>query len=110
MYCKKEINFFFLKKKDDLPSNIPQPKGPVECCCPDHLEKIEVEQEFPVSAKKLFDIIFDEKSTIWSRLHKMKGNTLLHSGSWITDKDGDGEKKREIKYIMPLNNPMGEFL
>ena len=51
--------------------------------------------------------MFDEKGTIWSRLHKMKGNTLSHIGPWIIDENG-GEKKREIKYIMPLSNPMGE--
>ncbi|CAB4377245.1 unnamed protein product [Rhizophagus irregularis] len=91
--------------EDDLPSNIPSPKDPIECQCPDHPEKIEVEHEFPVSAKKLFDMMFDEKSTIWSRLHKKKGNTLLHSGPWVMD---NGERKREFKFIIPVNNPMAK--
>ncbi|CAG8520665.1 15641_t:CDS:10 [Funneliformis caledonium] len=91
---------------DDLPSNILQPKGPVKCDCSDHLEQNEVEHEFSISARKLFDIIFDEKSTIWSRLHKKKGNRLLHSGPWVIDNSGNGERKREFKFIMPVNNSM----
>ncbi len=67
---------------------------------------MEVEHEFSISAKKLFDIIFDEKSTIWPRLHKKKGNTLLHSGPWVIDNSVDGERRREFKFIMPVNNPM----
>ncbi|CAI2169039.1 10254_t:CDS:10 [Funneliformis geosporum] len=92
--------------EDDFPFNLPQPKGPVTCDCSDHLEKKEVEHEFSISAKKLFDIIFDEKSTIWSRLHKKKVNKLLHSGPWVIDNSGNGERKREFKFIMPVNNSM----
>ncbi|GES81932.1 transcription factor SipA3, putative [Rhizophagus clarus] len=91
--------------EEDLPSSIPSPKDPIECHCSDHLEKMEIEQELPVSAKKLFDMAFDEKSTIWTRLHKKKGNTLLHSGPWVMD---NGERKREFKFIMPVNNPMAK--
>lgn len=52
-------------------------------------------------------MMFDEKSTIWSRLHKKKGNTLLHSGPWVMD---NGERKREFKFIIPVNNPMSRLL
>nr|CAG8600533.1 10993_t:CDS:10 [Entrophospora candida] len=90
---------------EDLPSNIPQPRGPIRCVCTNHLEKLEAEIEYPVSAKKLFDMIFDEKSTLWSRLHHKKGNILQHSGPWVIDNSGEGERKREFRYIIPINNP-----
>ncbi|CAJ0750970.1 19128_t:CDS:10 [Entrophospora sp. SA101] len=90
---------------EDLPSNIPQPRGPIRCACTNHLEKLEAEIEYPVSAKKLFDMIFDEKSTLWSRLHHKKGNILQHSGPWVIDNSGEGERKREFRYIIPINNP-----
>ncbi|CAG8575929.1 19762_t:CDS:10, partial [Racocetra persica] len=94
------------QEDDDWPSHITEPDGPVECKCTDHLEKLEAEIEYPISAKKLFDMLFDEKSTIWERLHQKKGNTLLHSGPWVIDNSEDGERKRELKFIMPITNPL----
>ncbi|CAG8489192.1 1071_t:CDS:2 [Racocetra fulgida] len=92
------------KASDTLEMKDDQTK--IECKCTDHLEKLEAEVEYPISAKKLFDMLFDEKSTIWDRLHQKKGNTLLHSGPWVIDNSEDGERKRELKFIMPISNPL----
>ncbi|CAG8453298.1 10152_t:CDS:10, partial [Cetraspora pellucida] len=94
------------QEDDDWPSHITQPSEPVECKCTDHLEQLEIEVEYQISAKKLFDMLFDEKSAIWERLHQKKGNTLLHSGPWVIDNSEGGERKRELKFIMPVNNPL----
>ncbi|KAG9285079.1 hypothetical protein G9A89_009890 [Geosiphon pyriformis] len=95
--------------EDEFPQHIPHPSAPVNCGCSDHLERQEAVLEFHVSAKKLFDMLFDEKSTFWERLHKKKGNRLQHLGSWVTDNsNAEGERKREIKFVMTVNNPMAK--
>ncbi|CAG8435022.1 7259_t:CDS:10 [Diversispora eburnea] len=93
------------QKDDEFPSNLVLPKGPVTCGCSDHLDKLETEVEYPVSAKKLYRMLFDTKSTLWERMHQKQGNTLTNCGPWLMN---GSERKRELKFIMPINNPMSK--
>ncbi|CAG8441171.1 10739_t:CDS:2 [Acaulospora colombiana] len=85
---------------EDQPSILPT--SPVACGCFDHLEKLEVEVEYPVSARKLYQTLF-ENSSLWERMHQRKRHTLQYVGAWAADEDG--VRRRELRFIMSI--PIG---
>ncbi|KAJ2964425.1 hypothetical protein NQZ79_g644 [Umbelopsis isabellina] len=105
-----DVNIIIISS-DDLPANFKEPSGPVSCDCKDHLDKLEGEMEFPISAKKLFTYLFSEEKTgpaenggVWNKMNTSKGNSGLSVTKWSTN--GEGKPERVLKYIMPVNNPM----
>ncbi|KAI9260525.1 hypothetical protein BDA99DRAFT_560606 [Phascolomyces articulosus] len=95
---------------DELPSHIKTPKGPLTCDCDDHLDRLETELEFPISAKRLYDIMFSDEANaspsdggVW--LGKATGTDGhdLRVSCWY---NADGQTKRTLKYIMPVSNPI----
>lgn len=54
---------------------IEAPSGPVACNCPGHLEKLELEQTFTVSAKTLNRLLFGHDSPVWKEFHNRRNNT-----------------------------------
>ncbi|KAI8332635.1 hypothetical protein BC941DRAFT_474061 [Chlamydoabsidia padenii] len=96
--------------EDDLPSHIQAPAGPINCNCNDHLEKMEYEMDLPISAKRLYEVLFSEESTGAAANGGILNQKIIASGSrdlsvsaWS---DVDGKQQRILKYIMPVNNPM----
>lgn len=87
------------KENDQVwPSNVPQPQGPVNCSCTDHLEKIEIDMKLPVSAHQLFQMLFDTPD-IWNQLNQSKNCTVPTFSAWENN-------KRTMDYVMPVSNPM----
>ncbi|SAL98337.1 hypothetical protein [Absidia glauca] len=89
--------------EDLLPSHIQTPTGPLLCNCTDHLEKVEYEMDLPVSAKKLYDMLFADDAGLWQQKTTASGSRDLSIGAWG---DVDGKQQRLLKYIMPVSNPM----
>ncbi|KAI7870123.1 hypothetical protein BDF14DRAFT_144215 [Spinellus fusiger] len=97
---------------DALPASIPSPSGPCTCECTDHLDRLESESEFPISAKRLYELMFsDEKNAppsdggIWhTKTESMQGHDLRIT-TWLDD-DDKKSTTRVLKYIMPVSNPI----
>ena len=61
----------------------PLPKGPVDCDCEDHLDKVEVKLKLSTSAEKLFGLMFSDKqsgpdsgsNSLWAKLNRVKQNS-----------------------------------
>ncbi|KAL0094082.1 hypothetical protein F4703DRAFT_1924803 [Phycomyces blakesleeanus] len=95
---------------DALPAHIKAPSGPCSCECTDHLEKLEAEIDLPISAKRLYDLMFSEEQTgpaannsIWERKTVQSNSKDYRVSSW---ESVDGHQQRVLKYIMPVSNPM----
>ncbi|KAI8800352.1 hypothetical protein BJ742DRAFT_860139 [Cladochytrium replicatum] len=87
-----------------LPPEIPVPTQEVVCGCTEHFEKREVDMVLPIPAKHLFELLFGELSQIfWEKYHVKSGNTQLTFGSWA---DEGGQRSRDLKFIIPINNSM----
>ncbi|KAJ3150354.1 SNF1-interacting protein [Geranomyces variabilis] len=84
-----------------LPADVPEPTAEVPCGCgPDHLEQKDVDQVFPCPAKRLYDILFDETGAFWTeRFHPKRGEKGRTTTPWV-------DNTREVRYTMPVNNPM----
>ncbi|KAI7855698.1 hypothetical protein BDC45DRAFT_544871 [Circinella umbellata] len=90
--------------EDEIPSHIQVPTGPCLCECNDHLDKIETEVQLPISAKRLYDLLFDSQDTsIWETKNNAGGGSNLRVNAWETV---DGKSQRILKYILPVSNPM----
>eukprot|EP00842_Homolaphlyctis_polyrhiza_P001257 jgi/Hompol1/2131/HPOL_005861-RA len=62
-----------------IPESLQIPSGEVTCTCPDHPEKREIDIVLPVTAKKLYDMLFSSKSAgLWQELDKRRGGTSLY--------------------------------
>ncbi|KAI8139083.1 hypothetical protein BJV82DRAFT_628160 [Fennellomyces sp. T-0311] len=95
---------------DQLPSHIKAPDGPVSCNCDDHLDKLETEIEFPISAKRLYDIMFSDEANaspsdggVWAGKTAGTEGHDLRVSCWY---NADSQTKRTLKYIMPVSNPI----
>lgn len=104
---------------DALPDHIEKPSEPVNCDCEDHLDKLDVEIELPVSAKRLYELMFSDEKTapptdggVWnSKTEAIEGHDLRVT-PWApssTNSDSDDEQQqmmRTLKYWMPVANPI----
>ncbi|KAF9358483.1 SNF1-interacting protein [Mortierella sp. AD094] len=88
---------------EDFPESMEAPPGPVSCNCPGHLEKLELEQTFDISAKTLNRLLFGDNSPIWKEFHERRNNTIQSVGEWD---NSDGQKARTVKFLMVVNNPL----
>ncbi|KAI9494450.1 hypothetical protein BDB00DRAFT_818072 [Zychaea mexicana] len=90
--------------EEEIPSHIQVPTEPCVCDCGDHLDKVESEIQLPISAKRLYDLLFDSQDiSIWEAKNNAGGGTNLRVGVWDTV---DGKSQRVMKYILPVSNPM----
>ncbi|KAI8081629.1 uncharacterized protein BX664DRAFT_268258, partial [Halteromyces radiatus] len=105
------------KKKNITQSfEIQQPSGPVSCDCDDHLDRRDAELVLPISAKRLFELMFSDESTappsnggVWNaKTEGIEGHDLRvsHWESLSTDEPQQGLMKRTLKYWMPVANPV----
>ncbi|KAJ1557219.1 hypothetical protein HK096_008461 [Nowakowskiella sp. JEL0078] len=65
---------------DEPQSSFIIPEGEVLCGCIDHQEKKEIDIVFQISAKKLFNKLFDERIncfSFWDGYHKKSGHSGL---------------------------------
>ncbi|KAG0279534.1 SNF1-interacting protein [Linnemannia exigua] len=90
-------------EEEAFPPSLQVPSGPVSCNCPGHLEKTELDQKFPISAKTLNRLLFGENSPIWKEFHERRNNTLQSIGEWT---ESGGHKARTVKFVMVVNNPL----
>ncbi|KAF9325920.1 SNF1-interacting protein [Podila minutissima] len=88
---------------EGLPAAAETPPGPVACNCPGHLEKLELEQNFNVSAKTLDRLLFSNDSPVWKEFHTRRNNTIQSIGEWTSSGD---KKTRVVKFLMVVNNPL----
>ncbi len=91
---------------------------PISCVCSEHLESTEVDAKLPLSAQKLFEKLFGpEASKFWNIYHAKVNNNSEYSeeslwrftvdvkyGEWSKDT----EAKKEVRYMIQVNNPMGK--
>ncbi|KAJ3018958.1 SNF1-interacting protein [Thoreauomyces humboldtii] len=89
-----------VNEKYKLPADIPEPTAEVPCGCgADHLE-VTVEAVLDVPAKRLYDILFEDGTTFWTqRYHPTRNETNRTETPWV-------DQKRDVRYVMPVNNPM----
>ncbi|KAI8332417.1 hypothetical protein BC941DRAFT_436607 [Chlamydoabsidia padenii] len=95
---------------DALPDHITKPTEPITCNCDDHLDRCDTQVELPISAKRLFHLMFSDELTgpptnggVWNnKTEGIKGRDLRVT-LWENDK---GEMKRTLKYWMPVANPV----
>ncbi|CAO3595848.1 unnamed protein product [Absidia cylindrospora] len=100
---------------DTLPDHITKPSGPLDCQCDDHLDRRDAEMELPISAKRLYELMFSDEATappanggVWnSKTEGIDGHDLRVS-HWapLDDPEEDGQMKRILKYWMPVANPV----
>ncbi|KAJ8328738.1 hypothetical protein O5D80_002722 [Batrachochytrium dendrobatidis] len=89
-----------------LPECVSAPLTEVPCGCTDHLEKKEVDVVLPIPSKKLFDLLFKEKSVpIWQALDIRRGASNRKEGVW----QHGPTPTREVSYILAMNNPLLKF-
>ncbi|KAJ3410855.1 SNF1-interacting protein [Chytridiales sp. JEL 0842] len=98
----------------ELPASIPVPASPHTCACLDHFEKKEAEIILPVSAKRLYHMLF-VSTTTFDRFHAKRGETNRVNGEWVepvpgsmlmTGEPGNAVAARLVKFTMPMNQPM----
>ena len=61
----------------------PLPKGPIDCDCEDHLDKVDAKLQLSTSAEKLFGLMFSDKqsgphggdTSLWAKLNRAKQNS-----------------------------------
>ncbi|CAO3627035.1 unnamed protein product [Cunninghamella blakesleeana] len=110
-----------VKKKfvdpDALPNGIEKPSEPIDCECEDHLDKLDVELELPISAKRLYELMFSDEKTapptdggVWnSKTEAIEGHDLRVT-PWAPNNsdsdDGQQQMIRTLKYWMPVANPI----
>ncbi|KFH66913.1 hypothetical protein MVEG_07438 [Podila verticillata NRRL 6337] len=88
---------------EGFPAMMEAPSGPVACNCPGHLEKLELEQTFNVSARTLNRLLFGHDSPVWKEFHNRRNNTVQSIGEWTNSGD---KKSRVVKFLMVVNNPL----
>ncbi|KAI9321203.1 hypothetical protein BX666DRAFT_2023358 [Dichotomocladium elegans] len=96
---------------DQLPPDIVAPDGPVGCLCSEHMDKMVTEMEFPISAKRLFDLMFSDEYNatpetdggVWAGKTAGTEGHDLRVTKWETT---NGKTTRLLKYIMPVSNPI----
>ncbi|KAI9302210.1 hypothetical protein BJ944DRAFT_242579 [Cunninghamella echinulata] len=100
---------------DALPAHIEKPTEPIQCECEDHLDKLDVELELPISAKRLYELMFtDEKNApptdggVWNaKTEAIEGHDLRVTPWELSNMDsGDQQMMRMLKYWMPVANPI----
>ncbi|ORZ07683.1 hypothetical protein BCR42DRAFT_426010 [Absidia repens] len=99
---------------DTLPDHITKPSGPLDCHCDDHLDRRDAEMELPISAKRLYELMFSDEATappanggVWnSKTEGIDGHDLRVSHWAPLDGQEDGQMKRTLKYWMPVANPV----
>ncbi|KAI8890658.1 hypothetical protein K501DRAFT_236218 [Backusella circina FSU 941] len=96
---------------DMPPSHIEVPESMVECGCDDHLDKQDIQLNLPISAKRLYELMFSDEQTstpstdggVWSdKTAAIEGHDLSAT-KWETI---DGKSQRTLKYWMPVANPI----
>ncbi|KAF9904244.1 SNF1-interacting protein [Linnemannia zychae] len=90
-------------EQEAFPSTLQEPSGPLSCNCSGHMEKIELDQKFPIPAKTLNRLLFGENSPIWKEFHERRNNTIQSIGEWT---ESGGHKSRTVKFVMVVNNPL----
>lgn len=75
LQMQKKLMSFFWGVILELPATVETPPGPLLCNCPGHLEKLELEQNFKVSAKTLNRLLFSDDSPVWKEFHNRRNNT-----------------------------------
>ncbi|KAL0086490.1 hypothetical protein J3Q64DRAFT_1639096 [Phycomyces blakesleeanus] len=95
---------------DALPPSIKTPTSPCSCECSDHLDRLESECEFPISAKRLFELMFSDKYNgaptdggVWKAKNESVDGHDLRVTNWGQE---DDKTTRTLKYIMPVTNPI----
>ncbi|KAK3815203.1 MAG: hypothetical protein J3Q66DRAFT_344017 [Benniella sp.] len=88
---------------EDLPASLDAPSAPVECNCPGHLEKVELDRTFDIPAKTLNRLLFGDNSPIWKELHERRNNQVQSIGEWETVEE---HRTRVVKFLMVVNNPL----
>ncbi|KAI8374045.1 hypothetical protein EDC96DRAFT_437703 [Choanephora cucurbitarum] len=95
---------------DMPPANIECPKGPVECNCDDHLDRQDIQINLPISAKRLFELMFtDEQNApptdggVWNQKTAAIEGHDLSVTKWSPV---EGKMQRILKYWMPVANPI----
>lgn len=58
----------------DFPADKEIPSGPVSCNCPGHLEKLDLERTFDISAKTMDFLLFGDNSPLWKEYHERRNN------------------------------------
>jgi hypothetical protein len=100
----------------ELPASIPVPATNPSCGCTEHFEKKELEVTLPIPAKKLFHILF-QQGQVFDRYHQKRGESQRNTGEWLEPPPAgsllQGEPanalaSRDVKFVMPINNPMGK--
>ncbi|CAO3587414.1 unnamed protein product [Absidia cylindrospora] len=102
---------------DAIPDHINKPTGSVTCCH-EHLDRFDAEVELPISAKRLFELMFSDESTgpstnggVWNnKTEGIDGRDLRISRWECMDSDyhqqHGQQMKRILKYWMPVANPI----
>ncbi|KAI8075098.1 hypothetical protein BC940DRAFT_287440 [Gongronella butleri] len=96
---------------DALPAHITAPTEPVVCACDDHLDRLDVEMELPVSAKRLFELMFSDEANapptaggVWNKKTEAIQGHDLRVTTWANS--NDNQLTRTLKYWMPVANPI----
>ncbi|KAI7831480.1 hypothetical protein BC939DRAFT_437194 [Gamsiella multidivaricata] len=89
---------------EEPPASVELPSGPAACNCSGHMEKVELEQTYDVSAKTLNHLLFGDNSPVWKEFHARRNNKVQSVGEW-TEKAG-GHRERIVKFLMVVNNPL----
>ncbi|GAA5797278.1 hypothetical protein HPULCUR_002658 [Helicostylum pulchrum] len=84
------------------PDHITKPKERVQCDCTDHLDKTESELVLPITAKQLFQLMYDTE--IWKQLNQVKKYEPPSFTEWKPNDESCME--RVVSYVMPVNAPM----
>ncbi|KAG0174817.1 SNF1-interacting protein [Apophysomyces sp. BC1021] len=95
---------------DEPPAHIRVPKGESTCECDNHLERLEVQLELPIAAKRLYEMMFSDEKTgppsdggVWkSKTEAIAGHDLKVS-KWQAEEE---KIQRILSYYMPVSNPI----
>ncbi|KAG0313499.1 SNF1-interacting protein [Dissophora globulifera] len=85
---------------EEIPDNIEVPAAPVSCNCPGHLEKLELERTFDISAKAMNRLLFGDNSPSATVIHIL---LVQDVGEWEQIAD---HRTRVVKFLMVVSNPL----
>jgi len=104
MHLEHSLMYCFLVTFLEFPSTMEAPSGPVTCQCSGHLEKVELEQTFNISARKMSRLLFGHDSPVWKEFHDRHNNTGKRDSlvPILISRDGANRKMLATNITLPL--------
>lgn len=73
----------------------------------DDLNHLYMNEQYPIPAFRLFNILFGEDCSFYKDYLIEKGTNNIQFDEWSLPSSTDGNRTRTLDYVLPLNHPLG---